>query len=217
VSGIQLTSEDVKRLRSEGKKSIIFSISPNKDVPEEAIPYTETFPVSLREHNRTFQKRQNRWLASDDGRIPDAFFSYMTHEGPRIALNSAKVNSTNSIHRVYFKPAITELQRKLITISICTTFSQLSAEIEGRSYGSGVLKIEPSEAKKIKLILPQDKTEVEINNCFSALDEYVRTQSWNKARALADAFIFGKTLAAQSQVIEPLAELLNTYRKRRHR
>ena len=68
--------------------------------------YLNTFPNHLIEENATFAKR-SVWHSPDDGKIPDGFLPYMNHLGPRLVLNSARVNSTNTVHRLYFKPSTT--------------------------------------------------------------------------------------------------------------
>jgi len=79
----------------------------------------------------------------------------MGNQGPRIILNSAEAVCTNSIHRIYFKEDLSETMRKAIILSLWSTYGQISAEIEGRTYGSGVLKLEPSEASKLVVFLPK--------------------------------------------------------------
>ena len=217
LSGLELTTDDVTLLCEKDKRCLLFYVQNEEQTSDKAVAYMATFPEETRKKNRTFQRRQNRWLAADDGRIPDGFFSYMTHDGPRLVINDAKVNSTNSIHRVYFAENISPIIRKLVVISLCTTFSQLSAEIEGRSYGSGVLKIEPSEAKKIKLILPEGKMEEEINLVFTQMDLCFRSGEQDQARILADQFIFGDSEEVNNQAIGSLFAELIVYRNRRKR
>ncbi len=72
-----------------------------------------------------------------------------------------------------------------------STFSQLSAEIEGRTYGAGVLKHEPSEAAKIKILM----TEVEaskLEDTFKSIDKLLRTGLHEQARQLSDQFLLEK-------------------------
>jgi hypothetical protein len=102
--------------------------------------------------NRTFKKRKH-WFKPDDLLYPDAFLTYMIHDGPRLVINDAKVNCTNSIHRVYFKNKTNKATKFAVCISLYSSYSQLCAEIVGRSYGSGVLKIEPSAAKDIHIFI----------------------------------------------------------------
>lgn len=211
IKGTEVTAEDIRNWRNEDKKCLLFQAA-GKELSESAKQYVETFPEKNRSTNSTFSRRQD-WLAADDRRIPDAFFSYMSHSGPRIALNNAQLNCTNSIHRIYFSKEIEDHIRKLIVISLCTSFSQLSAEKEGRNYGSGVLKIEPSEAKKIKLVIPKDKSGEDIDQAFDQLDQSVRAGNSSEAQKIADSFIF----APSPDIITPLKSELADYRKRRMR
>jgi adenine-specific DNA-methyltransferase len=76
---------------------------------------------------------------------PDAFLFRQIHDFPRFVLNEAGAVSTDTIHRVRTvgcAPATL----------VSGTFSHLtaaSAEIEGRSYGGGVLELEPTEAERL--------------------------------------------------------------------
>lgn len=139
--------------------------------------YLNAFPELEKRTNITFSKRPI-WHQPLYMRVPDAFFPYMHNSGPRIILNEAQTLSTNTIHRVYFKEnngqALTTTQRKLLAISILSTYSQFSAELEGRVYGSGALKIEPSEAKRIKIIFPKNIEDTLIEREFEEIDEILR-------------------------------------------
>lgn len=215
IQGAQITQEDINSWRNADKRCLLFHV-PRINASEAAVAYMAQFPEDERKTNSTFKRRKD-WLAADDGKVPDGFLSYMTHDGPRLVLNDARVNATNSIHRFYFSGDIQPHIKKLAVISLCTTFSQLSAELEGRSYGSGVLKIEPSEAKRIKLVLPEVRLEEEIDAAFVQIDSCFRTGDRDKAHKLADKFILGDSIEAHDQVIKPLMAELAKYRKRRQR
>ncbi len=100
--------------------------------------------------NRTMQKRSH-WQITLLGEIPDGFLRYMGKSAPRFVLNDLRSYSTNTIHSVFFKRRPTVAVKRAICLSLHSTYSQLSAEFEGRQYGSGVLKLEPSEAKRLLL------------------------------------------------------------------
>jgi hypothetical protein len=52
---------------------------------------------------------------------------------------------------VTFKGTVTKANQRAVCLALHSTYSQLSAEFEGRQYGSGVLKLEPSEAKRLRV------------------------------------------------------------------
>ena len=179
--------------------------------------YFASIPKRLRETNVTFNKRPD-WRCPDDDRIPDAFFPYMHHTGPRIILNRCGVNATNTIHRVYFNSNVSSSQRKLIAVSVLSSFSQLSAEIEGRSYGAGVLKHEPREARQICVILPERMSEEAIASLFKRVDSLLRGGRTSEATALVDSELMAAMHAPPpASAWRTLPTVLKELRAKRHR
>jgi adenine-specific DNA-methyltransferase len=177
--------------------------------------YLRTFPKELRASNVTFAKR-DLWFQPSDRLIPDAFLPYMHDVGPRLCLNLGRSLCTNTIHRVFFKRNVPAYQRRAICVSMLTTFSQLSSELEGRTYGSGVLKHEPSEALNIQLALPRSMSIGKTNKAFAAIDDCIRSRDWRGARALADRYTFPR---AQQKYLSTLNRALAALRlaRRGHR
>jgi hypothetical protein len=165
-------------------------------------------------NNKTFCKRTH-WFAPDDSLNSDAFLSVMNHYGPKMVLNDANVTCTNTIYRAYFfDKNLSYFDKKLIAISLLTTFSQLSAEFTGRRYGSGVLKHEPSEMRKIKLLLPTDIDQTLIDEYFSKIDAALRNDEHKSATLLADELILSKLTSSEKLILQ---EELNSIRLRRQR
>ena len=79
---------------------------------------------------------------------PDAFLFRQIYNFPRIVLNKADATSTDTIHRVRCLG-----DPKVIAAGFYTYLTAASAEIEGRSYGGGVLELEPTEAER--LLMPK--------------------------------------------------------------
>lgn len=190
ATGIKLKKADFDQLMENNMRCLFVDSSRIKR-NNALFAYIDSFPKELKKLNATFEKRPV-WHKSDDGRIPDAFLSYMNQEGPKLVLNYAKVNSTNTIHRIYFKQNLSVTLKKLACISMMSTFSQLSAEIEGRTYGSGVLKIEPSEGKRILVIFQKNLNKSKIKATYLKIDKLLRAGQLSEARHEADKFILRK-------------------------
>lgn len=77
--------------------------------------------------------------------IPDGFAFRQIYDFPRMVLNSSGATSTDTIHRLRSKGAKPER----IIANTYTWLTAASAEIEGRSYGGGVLELEPTEAERL--------------------------------------------------------------------
>jgi adenine-specific DNA methylase len=77
---------------------------------------------------------------------PDAFLLRQIYDHPRIVANDAAVTSTDTIHRVRVKPGVDPKQLAAASVN-SVTFA--FAEVLGRSYGGGVLELEPREAEEL--------------------------------------------------------------------
>ena len=81
--------------------------------------------------------------------VPDAFFTYMNHDAPRIVANRARVSFLNSVHGVVFKEGCRQIGMDLLPIAVLNSATLLGAELVGRAYGGGLLKLEPKEAGRL--------------------------------------------------------------------
>lgn len=176
--------------------------------------YLAKVPREKRKNNQTFPKR-SKWYFPDDGKSPDAFFSYMIDSNPRMVLNKDKINCTNSIHRIYFNENLTEDTKKAISVSLLSSFSQLSAELAGRSYGSGVLKLEPSAVKQIKVVLTEDIIN-SLSNIYTEINTLVEKKMYKEATAWVDEVIC-TSLLIPIDTFRAFSEATDELRKERYR
>jgi hypothetical protein len=213
--GIQLTSDDIEAAKKCGISCLLIDGARTDHFPA-VLSYFAAVPAAARTGNVTFRKRID-WRTPDDNRIPDAFFPYMHHLGPRLIMNISRVNATNTIHRVYFKQPVSVSCQKLVALALLSTFSQLSAEIEGRSYGGGVLKHEPTEASNIRLLLPQRMPTKAIAALFDKVDSLLRQGLPLKATLAVDsAIIASMPTALPRDEWRSMEEALLRLRRRRH-
>ncbi|MFT4135625.1 Eco57I restriction-modification methylase domain-containing protein [Microbacterium sp.] len=77
---------------------------------------------------------------------PDLFLTYMNADTPRLTSNRARAHHLNSVHGVYLAHEAKALGGALLPVAALNSTTLLSAELVGRSYGGGMLKIEPREA-----------------------------------------------------------------------
>lgn len=215
--GLSFTYDDFASLVDEGNRGYLISPKIPPVAGSALAQYLDGFTVEARSKVSTFKKR-SVWYAPDDGRIPDAFFPVMNHHGPRLVLNDAEITCTNTIHRAFFYSSITDFKKRLVSISMLTSFSQLSAEFVGRRYGSGVLKHEPREAEKIAIYLPAAVSVEEVDAIYNRVDELLRQEKYSEASSVADDFIFnrvkgGKVIAsAFALALAEIRELRKTNR-----
>lgn len=87
------------------------------------------------------------WYAVPSVWTPDGFLFRQIYDFPRVVLNKADATSTDTIHRLTCKAGKPER----VIANTYTWLTAASAEIEGRSYGGGVLELEPTEAERLMM------------------------------------------------------------------
>ncbi len=106
------------------------------------------------------------WFVIPSVKLSDALFLRRNHLFPRLVLNSAQAYTTDTMHRVFFKP---NTNHKAFVASYYNSFSFAHAEIVGRNFGGGVLELMPSEVESI--YLPYDENNAQI---FDEIDTMLR-------------------------------------------
>ncbi|WP_249352996.1 MULTISPECIES: N-6 DNA methylase [unclassified Microbacterium] len=79
---------------------------------------------------------------------PDLFLTCMNADTARLTTNAAGARHLNSIHGVYLRDELRDIGREALPVASLNSMTLLSAELVGRSYGGGILKIEPREADR---------------------------------------------------------------------
>lgn len=82
---------------------------------------------------------------------PDLFFTYMSHRYPRLITNSAGVSFVNSMHGIRLRAGAPRVAKTALPVLVLNSVTMLGAEIHGRSYGGGILKMEPREASRLPI------------------------------------------------------------------
>nr|WP_269329902.1 N-6 DNA methylase [Kineosporia babensis] len=81
---------------------------------------------------------------------PDLLLTYMNADAARLVTNTARAHHLNSVHGVHLHPGL-GWAADLLPLAALSSATLLGGETVGRSYGGGLLKLEPSEAKRLPL------------------------------------------------------------------
>jgi len=91
---------------------------------------------------------RKRWFDVPSVYIPDAFLFRQIYHYPLLVVNSARVTSTDTIHRVRTESGV---NLKLLAAAFFNSLTVAWSEVCGRSYGGGVLELEPREAEELPI------------------------------------------------------------------
>jgi adenine-specific DNA-methyltransferase len=96
---------------------------------------------------------RRRWFDVPSIHTPDAFLFRQIHRYPLLVVNETQATSTDTIHRVRVKDGV---NTRLLATVFFNSLTLAWAEVCGRSYGGGVLELEPREAEELPI--PYDET-----------------------------------------------------------
>lgn len=197
---------DLSALGAEGSASQLLLIeadAPLHEALRTALDTAKGDGLHLRSHSR----RRTPWYSVTDDSAPHAFLPYMGSSPPHLIRNDAHALCTNGVHRIYWKQP--ESSDGFVAYSWTSLFG-LAAELEGRHYGGGVLKTEPSDAKKLPMISLDDGTEL-----LSEIDRVSRVKSRSETIEHADQLVLVESLGLDLCHVEAIRDAGRRLRERR--
>jgi adenine-specific DNA methylase len=93
------------------------------------------------------------WWTTPSLWTPDLFMLRQIHLAPRLTVNTAAATSTDTVHRVRLTHREAHPGTLAAVFHNSATFA--FAEIMGRSYGGGILELEPREAEQLPIPRPE--------------------------------------------------------------
>ena len=145
--GIRFTKNDWKQLNEKNGLCYLFSL--NNEASETASSAVKKYlHVGEKDGVPEGYKCRTRklWHFVPSVWIPDAFLFRQIYTNPRLILNEAKAVPTDTIHRVRFAKSV---DKNKFTASFHNSLTFACSEVFGRSYGGGVLELEPTEAEAL--------------------------------------------------------------------
>ena len=142
--------------------------------------------------------------------VPDGFMLRQISTHPRLTANQAEATSTDTVHRVRVRPGVS--MAGLATAAFNSVTFAL-AEVLGRSYGGGILELEPSECEH----LPVPDPAVVTADLVQKVDELVRERRIEDALDLVDRVVLIEGLGFEPSEVAGLRQAWVTLRDRRAR
>lgn len=139
--------------------------------------------------------------------IPDAFLFRQIHANPRLIMNKAKAVPTDTIHRVRFKK---DIDKEKLLASFHNSLTFAFSEVFGRSYGGGVLELEPSEAENLLVpYLPKSRID------SKKVDEIIKNKGLAAALDYSDNILLTRGLGLSKTDVNMLRQIWAKLSQRR--
>ena len=99
----------------------------------------------------------------------DAFMLRQIHTHPRVIANLTRATSTDTVHRMRMAEGV---DASKLAVASFNSITFAMSEVVGRSYGGGILELEPSEAEELRVPDPSLVPE----HLIATVDELVRAK-----------------------------------------
>lgn len=212
---IQVRGIYVLKGRSQDEPSMVplMLLPPERRQPKAIERYIAEYSEQAVAENQTF-KRRPVWYRCNYTVDADAFIGSISHDYPRIIANDAGISCSNAFYKIIIHDR-SELVAWLPILSLTTPF-RLSAEILGRVRGSGGIKLEPSDVKKLCIpvkvpALPEAEFELLMGRICKMLNQ----GEWDAASQLADSQVYLQSGLIDPQTMTRLRQMRLTLTNRR--
>lgn len=158
-------------------------------------------------HTRYKCRIRKIWYAVPSVYATEVGMLKRSHDTPRLILNKLNAFTTDTAYRIRVKKGTADQ----LVFGFINGLTALSAELEGRHYGGGVLELVPSEIEK--LLVP-DPTKFKAN--VKSLDQAVRSMSMHDVLERQSRIVLGAIGVSEPDQDELLSGWLRL-RNRRHR
>ena len=212
LKGLTFTTGQWDTLRANGER--VWMLHPDVDDDSDELKQYKAHGESLAVHEAYKCQVRKQWWIPPAVSAPDMFFTYMSHRYPRLISNTAKATFVNSMHGVRLRADVPKETKAALPLLCLNSVTMIGAEVHGRSYGGGILKMEPREAAQLPLPSPEvmAKAWEELKPIKNALDRKLKLGQWSEVVKRVDAAVLG----TGCQLSDPnVASLLQTARSLR--
>lgn len=192
LQGLRFSAEDHAALASSGSRAFLIRPPSALGPPSRWLDEGTAMDV----HSRQKCEGRAPWFQvrlADSA--PDAIASSTRQGPPRLALNTAGYHCSNTLHMVHWAKGL-KVDARAILVGYHTSLSSLWAELNGRRYGGGVLKLDPGVLQRMPIPVVEAAAAA-----FDEMDSLVRAGNEEKARDLADTVVLAGALGLSAKDI----------------
>ena len=148
------------------------------------------------------------WWSVPSIYVPDGFMLRQVSTHLRLAANAAGATSTDTVHRLFMRDGVRVDQ---LATAAFNSVSLAMSEVIGRSYGGGILELEPSEC----MDLPVPDPALVPEGLVPKVDELIRAKRYDDAMELVDEQVLVEAAGLDPDDVAAMRDVWLRLRNRR--
>jgi adenine-specific DNA methylase len=210
IPGVEISRREWAKRRSDGE--LVWLFTPRS--AEEAAVRAYVAEGEAQGVQQAYKCRvRSPWWRLKVPAPPDLLLTYMSNHVPRLVANGAGVLTTNLIHNV--RLATPARDARGLALAWTNSATMLSAELVGRAYGGGVLKLETREAERVLIPkLPEEQAR-ELEEQAAAIDRLLRGRQFAAVADLVDPVVLAHLSPSERAVLRSAWNDLRQRRRQR--
>ncbi len=212
VRGIRLSSDDFKELERDDARCLLLAVPDELELDASA--------TALRRYVKEGEEAgvhlgykcsiRKKWWVAPSVWTPDAFLLRQIYDHPRVISNEAAATSTDTIHRVRLTA---DIDPRFLAAASLNSVTFAFSEVMGRSYGGGVLELEPREAEALPF--PSHAAIAQSDLDVARVEELAWAGRLLEAVELVDRALLIDALRIRPELVAHLREVWSLLRDRR--
>ena len=137
-------------------------------------------------HSGYLAQNRNPWFVVDRRDPPPIVLTYMSRGGTRFIRNETTARNLSNLHGMYIDVEMDETQLKALLAYLNSDFASEVVRRSGRTYSSGMDKIEPNEMEGVPVLDPRDLDDQTVHTLAELFDE-LRATARDDSKSVTEA------------------------------
>jgi adenine-specific DNA-methyltransferase len=217
LKGLAFSRADWEELRLQGER--VWLLHPDKAARSKGLLAYLAHGEQQGVHETYKCSVRTPWWRPPAVPAPDLFFTYMSHRYPRLVRNGAGATLVNSMHGIRLDPTAPSIAAEALPLLALNSATMLGAEVMGRSYGGGILKMEPREAASLPVPAPDalQAAWADIADQSPNLDAMLKAGEWWPVVSEVDRALLKTAMGLKNEQVEAIRDAATVLRVRRTR
>jgi len=173
-----LTELDANQLRPDetGGDVTLAAFTDSEDGDSAATPTVVDYleygmSDEIEAHDGYLARNRSPWFVVDRRDPPPILVTYMSRGGSRFIKNETDARNLSNLHGIYLNVEISDEEMKALLAYLNSGFASEVVRRSGRTYSSGMDKIEPNEMEGVPVLDPRDLDAEAVRELAALFDE----------------------------------------------